>query len=82
MTAPVSGLWLLNKIPEETDNFRGGPVSRAYDFLVNDPFFVNDKAFRNTGRPIKGFDGTLRVDKGGKTQFVFSHKRGYYFSPR
>ena len=81
MMAPLSWVWFLDKLPEKKDNFRGGPVLRAYDYPVNDPFFVNDKTFRNAGRPVKGFNGTLRVDKGGKTQLVLSHKRGYRFSP-
>ncbi len=72
---------LLHQISEKKENFWSGPVYWANDFLDKNPFFVNDKAFRNSGYPVKRFDSFFRIQEYREGQIYFSHEGVHRFSP-
>ncbi len=52
---------LLKQITKETDNLRRSPVPGANDFINENSLLIDDKALRNAGGLIQGFDGSTRV---------------------
>ena len=78
----ASGSWLVYKILEKLKSFWSGPVYRANDFLNNNPFFVDDEAFRYSSYPVERPDLLFWIQEGREGQIHCSHERDNRFTPR
>jgi hypothetical protein len=78
----VSGVWLVYEILKKLENFWSSPVYWTNNFLNNNPFFVDDEAFRNSGYAVERPDILFWIQEDREGQIHCSSKRGHRITPR